>query len=235
MKLLLGPPSSGKTEIAKFLVKQFKMIQIDLGQIIRSKKNKDLQILSMIKKGESIPHSIIKLLFEDEILIKKTNNIELKDVLLVGYPVSVDMIDSLYYHTVESVIWLECPEEECIRRMVSLYVCPSFESHLWANMRYYSWWKDAELVRRYYKIRGNLSVFNTNQPLENVKNEISRKIFGKKLEEINNQEINWKFIYEECGARRWFGYKFFMFLLSFVGALFQLFCKFFTRLFLSNV
>lgn len=203
MKLILGPPSSGKTQIVKFLVNEFNMIHINLFKILQSRKKRDPQIYSILESGDNLPIEVIKILIEDELRLKKSKGINFSNILLEGYPITIESVSSIFLFKIESVIWLECPEEECIKRMINLYKKPNLNSYLISNIRYYNWKQTNKSIYWFYKLRGNLTSFNTMKPKHEVMEEIANKIFYKsnykislniKGEPIFGQTIDWEFI-----------------------------------------
>lgn len=74
--ILLGPPGSGKGTMARDLAKRLGLEHIEIGNILRNRKDK--KIKEFMQKGKLIPNKIVI-----NIINKKING---KDLILDGFP-----------------------------------------------------------------------------------------------------------------------------------------------------
>ena len=77
--ILLGPPGSGKGTMANDLAKHLGLEHVEIGDILRNKKDKKIQ--ELMQKGKLLPNKIIV-----KLVNKKINK---KDLILDGFPRTV--------------------------------------------------------------------------------------------------------------------------------------------------
>lgn len=101
--LLLGPPGSGKGTMAKAIAQQFQLEHLEMGSMLRKKKDKKIQML--MQKGKLIPNKIILPLVN-----KKING---NEILLDGFPRTLSQAKMLkkkpnyvfYLHVTKKIIY----------------------------------------------------------------------------------------------------------------------------------
>ena len=128
--ILLGPQGSGKGTQAQLLVDKFGFNHFEAGQILRSIANSANPNAAMIKQaidgGGLVPDELVRLIAWDFISKHPQGN----GFIFDGYPRSVDQYEHLKDmlaksgRKITSVINLEIPEAETIRRLSARRTCP---------------------------------------------------------------------------------------------------------------
>ena len=125
MKLiLLGPPGSGKGTVAEKLEKEFHLISISAGELLREEVNKKTSIGKEIKKyidgGDLVPDEFVTQLIRLEI--------ERKDnYILDGFPRSIEQAKAVEDLHISTVIYLNVPEKVAVERLSGRRVCTKGE------------------------------------------------------------------------------------------------------------
>jgi|TARA_B100000315_G_C14550003_1_gene575281 adenylate kinase len=96
--IIFGPPGAGKGTQASFICKEFKLVQISTGDLLRKeiKKNTNLgkKIEQIINKGILVSDDTINNLLEK--IISSTNNFN--KLVFDGYPRSMSQVEKLNYY-----------------------------------------------------------------------------------------------------------------------------------------
>ena len=127
--IFLGPPGAGKGTQAQRIMREFGVVQISTGDILRShiKQNTELGDLAnkYIKNGELVPDDVIVE------MIKKEINYTIMDggYLLDGFPRTLpqaEVLDKMLEERddkIDAVLVLDVPNEEIIERLSGRRVC----------------------------------------------------------------------------------------------------------------
>lgn len=115
MKLvILGPPGSGKGTVSERLTKDFHLLHVSIGDLLRkeAKKNTTLgkKISSYIDKGNLVPATIAVNLAKKA--VGKKN-----DFLFDGFPRSLDQATLIEDLDIDAVIYLDVQEKEVVKRL----------------------------------------------------------------------------------------------------------------------
>jgi adenylate kinase len=115
MKLvILGPPGSGKGTVSERLAKDFHLLHISIGSLLRqeAKKNTPLgkKIKSYIDKGNLVPPKVA-------VHIAKKAVGKKKNFILDGFPRSVDQARLIEGMDLDAVLYLDVPQKEIIKRL----------------------------------------------------------------------------------------------------------------------
>ena len=115
MKLvILGPPGSGKGTVSERLAKDFHLLHISVGDLLRkeAKKKTSLgkKISSYIDKGNLVPQQMAADIAKKAIGKKK-------DFMFDGFPRSIDQAKLIEDLDIDAVIYLDVPEKEVVKRL----------------------------------------------------------------------------------------------------------------------
>ncbi len=126
MKLiLLGPPGSGKGTISEQLTKDFHLIHISAGAILREEVEKDTtigrEIKKYIEKGILVPDHLVV----DIVKLEVNNH---KNFILDGFPRSVQQAHDIADLNIDTVIYLDISQQAVIERFADRRVCPQGHS-----------------------------------------------------------------------------------------------------------
>jgi len=127
MKLILiGPQGSGKGTISKYIVSDYNIPSISIGDILRqniANKTKDgLEAQEYMNKGLLVPDKIVIKILKNRLTQKDCKN----GFILDGFPRSVDQGKSLEkIAKIDGVIVIDLPYDVCIGRLVTRRVCTS--------------------------------------------------------------------------------------------------------------
>ncbi len=126
--ILLGAPGSGKGTLAQFLVSEKNYTQLSTGDLLRSEISKatplGAEIKSIIDKGNLVSDSLVISLIEP--FIKEKDNL-----ILDGFPRTTPQAEALekilfkYQKKLDSVIFIDLPEEIILERLTGRWTCPS--------------------------------------------------------------------------------------------------------------
>ena len=151
--ILFGPPGAGKGTQATLISKQFNLIQISTGDLLRSeikkKTNLGKKIDLIINKGSLVPDNIVsKLLIKN---ISHSNNSN--KLVFDGYPRNMSQVKNLnylmnkYHQKLSAVISLKVKKDIIIKRIQGRLFCsicqktfnkffnpPTAENHMCENI-----------------------------------------------------------------------------------------------------
>lgn len=112
--IVLGPPGSGKGTISEQLAKDFHLLHISIGDLLRqeTKKKSALakEISNYMDKGKLVPHQIAV-----QIAKKAIGN--RKNFIFDGFPRSIDQAKLIEDLDIDLVIYLDVPEKEVVKRL----------------------------------------------------------------------------------------------------------------------
>jgi len=127
--VLFGPPGAGKGTQADNLVKDFKLIKISSGDLLRNEIKKKsplgIEIKPAIDKGEFVSDEIINSLIENIV----SNNKFLNRLIFDGYPrnlnqaINLDSILAKYNQKILCVLNLKVDKDVLIKRVSGRQVC----------------------------------------------------------------------------------------------------------------
>lgn len=121
MKIILtGPPGSGKGTMSERLCKDFKLLHVSPGELLREEVRKGTtigkEIKGIMEKGDLVPNKfvveIVKLQIEGK-----------KNYILDGFPRSVDQAKEIEDFKVDLVIYLEVSEKVVVERFAGRRMC----------------------------------------------------------------------------------------------------------------
>ena len=120
---VLGAPGSGKGTQCSKISKQFDFLHLSAGDLLRAEKNKKDStvgqlISNYIKEGKIVPVEITCKLLEDAVFESQKSK-----VLIDGFPRNQNNLDGWINQMSDKVdvcfvLFLECPEEVCIGRIL---------------------------------------------------------------------------------------------------------------------
>lgn len=130
MKLiLLGPPGAGKGTQAAILSKEFSLVHIATGDLLRQAVKQQTALgkkaKSFIDKGELVPDNLVTTLIEERLV-----NIDMnKGFILDGFPRNIDQAQTIdkflkeHSSAIDWVIYLSADEATIIQRLTGRSVC----------------------------------------------------------------------------------------------------------------
>ncbi|MFH1797830.1 MAG: adenylate kinase [Candidatus Omnitrophota bacterium] len=128
--VLLGPPGAGKGTQAIFLIKEYNLVHISTGDMLRdaAKQESELgkEIQMYMQKGELVPDRIVT----QSVIKRMAEPDALKGVVLDGYPRTKAQAESLdssleqENKTLDMVLYLKTKEETVVKRLSGRRVCP---------------------------------------------------------------------------------------------------------------
>jgi len=122
--VLFGPPGSGKGTQSERLIKNYNLVHLSTGDILRSeiaaKSNLGLEAKSIMDKGELVPDNVVIGMISG--IIEKNKNA--KGFIFDGFPRTIAQADALdkmlitHNTKVNTLIMLEVAEEELKKRLM---------------------------------------------------------------------------------------------------------------------
>lgn len=126
--IVLGPPGSGKGTQVHLLSKALNIPFVGMGDLLREESEKETDraqiVKSHIESGEILPWNIAESIFRDHL-----NVIQAPLVIFDGIPRNKDQVKHVegllkeYNACISSVIFLDVPEDELVRRIQTRYQC----------------------------------------------------------------------------------------------------------------
>jgi adenylate kinase len=203
---IIGPPGSGKGTQAGKLAKLYKIPHISIGELYRSiaKEHTEFgqKIRKVIVKGEIVPDYITNKIIKDRVTRLDCK----KGFILDGYPRTIEQAKELEeFAEPDTVIYLDVPEEEIIKRLSKRRICPNCGASfnivtappkqdeicdfcgsklVWREddkpkairTRIKVQDKMIKPVLEHYKNKGKLLVINGNQSIERIFEEIRSRL-----------------------------------------------------------
>lgn len=127
--VFLGPPGAGKGTQAQRLTREYGVVQISTGDILRQHKSKGtelgLKAQEYIDRGDLVPDEVIIGMLENELGLHDLS----RGYLLDGFPrtepqaVAFDKMLEKRNEKIDAVLVLEVPNEELIHRLSGRRVC----------------------------------------------------------------------------------------------------------------
>jgi len=127
--IILGPPGSGKGTIAEKLAKEFKLIPISAGEILRKEIARHTKIGKKVKsigKGVLAPNKLVSDIIRKN--IKNKNNF-----ILDGFPRTISQAKETGIMGINEVIYLNVAEKPIIKRLSGRRVCPKGHTYHLTN------------------------------------------------------------------------------------------------------
>jgi adenylate kinase len=126
--LFFGPPGAGKGTQAKRVAKEFDVVHISTGDILRDAVSKGTELgkkaKAIMDRGELVSDEIMNSLVKEKLE-------ELDSFILDGYPRTLDQAKFLDQATkelkkeIDAAIWIDVTEEEIVKRISNRRVCPN--------------------------------------------------------------------------------------------------------------
>lgn len=185
--VLLGPPGAGKGTQALLLKERFNIPHISTGEIFREEIEKNtklgLKIKEYVSKGLLVPDNIVI-----EVVRKRLSQPDCsKGWILDGFPRTVaqaraleDLLKEIGQH-LDVVIYLEVPEEEAVKRLLSRgrgddRICT-------LKRRFKEYLEKTSSLVDFYKKRNLLIMINGVGSIEEVHSRIIKELRKLKLYE----------------------------------------------------
>ena len=127
--IILGPPGSGKGTIAEKLAKDFNLIPISAGEILRKEIAKHTSLGKKVKsigKGVLAPNKLVSDIIRKN--IKNKNNF-----ILDGFPRTISQAKETGIMGINEVIYLNVAEKPIIKRLSGRRVCPKGHTYHLTN------------------------------------------------------------------------------------------------------
>jgi adenylate kinase len=129
--ILFGPPGAGKGTQGDNLIKDYNLIKISTGDLLRQEIKKEnklgFEIKSIIDKGEFVSDELINALIEEKLKNKK----DLNKLIFDGYPRNLnqakkfDLLLKKYNQKLSCVISLEIDKNIILKRIKGRQICSS--------------------------------------------------------------------------------------------------------------
>src|SRR6056297_179594 len=129
--IFLGPPGAGKGTVAKDVVERFGVPHISTGDMLRDAVSAGSElgkkVKSLMESGQLVSDELLFDLVKDRLSQKDCEN----GFILDGYPRNVNQaeaLDKIFDELnlgLSGVIFLDCSEEEVVKRISNRRVCPA--------------------------------------------------------------------------------------------------------------
>jgi adenylate kinase len=161
MKIILfGPPGAGKGTQASLIQKNYNIPHLSTGQIfrdaIRNKTDLGKKVKSILDSGDLVPDQTVVDLVADEVKKDQYSN----GYILDGFPRTVaqaeafDTILKEQDDAIDAFIFLNVPEEELIKRILSRQEGRSDDTEEGVKKRLGIYHKETSPVKKYYEDNG---------------------------------------------------------------------------------
>lgn len=130
--ILLGGPGSGKGTLSQNLTKNYKILHLSTGDLLRNaikdKTDFGLQAKKFMDEGQLVPDDLIINIMQQKLM---TLDSECIGTILDGFPRTISQAKALdnmvesFNQKIDIVFLLECPDSVVIDRICSRLVCPS--------------------------------------------------------------------------------------------------------------
>lgn len=132
MKLIvLGPPGSGKGTISERLEREFGFLHVSAGELLRKEAKQNTaqgrETKKTIEAGKLVPNQLIVGMVKEAVQNKKK-------YLLDGFPRSVEQAQAIEDLKIDTVLYLEIPQDLVIERFAGRRVCQ--EGHHSYHIKY---------------------------------------------------------------------------------------------------
>ncbi|TAL67280.1 MAG: adenylate kinase [Bacteroidetes bacterium] len=127
--IFLGPPGAGKGTQAERICKDYKIVQLSTGDILRANRKQGTELgrkaQSFMDEGELVPDQIIIDMIKEE--LKKPELVN--GYILDGFPRTVPQAEALgnlltdMGQKLDTVLILEVPSEELVKRLTARRTC----------------------------------------------------------------------------------------------------------------
>ncbi len=118
--ILLGPPGSGKGTVSEFLTRDYQLLHISPGELLREEVQKGTtlgkKIKTYINAGKLVPSEFVVEMVK--LQVQGQNNF-----ILDGFPRSLDQAKLIDKLNIDLVLALEVSEEDVISRLTNRRVC----------------------------------------------------------------------------------------------------------------
>jgi len=128
--IFLGPPGSGKGTQSEFICKDFKIVQLSTGDLLRYHRKNGTELgkkaQEFMDKGELVPDDLIIEIIKNELNKEEYRN----GFLLDGFPRTINQAEALdkllaeLNLNLDAVLVLNVPTEELITRLTARRTCP---------------------------------------------------------------------------------------------------------------
>lgn len=182
--IILGPPGAGKGTQAKLIAKEFNLIHLSSGELLRKEATFSNTLGKEIKnyqeKGLLVPNELLTKLIDRD--IKKTINSN--GFILDGYPRSNKQIDILntilqkYNLSITRVININISEKEAINRLTQRgkNFRRADDDEKIIKKRFQIYYQQTKSIVDYYQKRNKLLTINGDKPILDVLADIKKEL-----------------------------------------------------------
>lgn len=182
--ILFGPPGSGKGTQSDKLIHHFGLLHISTGDLLRDEVKREtalgLEAKSFMDQGQLVPDAVVIGMIDSKI----NDNLEAKGIIFDGFPRTVeqakalDALLELKEHSIDSLLWLEVPEDELIKRLLQrgLEAGRSDDTREIIEKRIKEYTEKTKPVADYYKIRGKMTKIKGTGTVEDIFGRIKKAV-----------------------------------------------------------